>query len=315
MLNQPMLAAALSYIQRGWEVFPVPRGTKMGHSVRRRGFNNGKPWGKTKDEAEVRAYWCRLPRANIGVAMGAASGIFDVECDTKAGHSNLKQDGAASLSALEQQHGQLPDTLMFESPSGSLHRLFQHPGGDFRVEHSVSKLGEGIDVIGDGFMSVMPPSIKPGKGQYTWLNDLPIAAAPRWLLELVRKEEYVPHKVTNGDVSIHKLTIALALLPNDDLDWPDWNRIAMAIWHATGGSSEGYRLFAAWSAKSGKCGVEEQPIDTWKRLTGCPPKTIRGPTVLYLAEQAVPGWQQRLVGDPEIDALIDDFYERMDAVT
>src|SRR6266516_2263835 len=118
-----MVAAALSYIRRGWEVFPVPRGTKMGYSVKQRSFDNGKPWGKTRDEAEVRAYWSRLSRANIGVAMGVASGIFDIECDTKAGHSKLKQDGAASLAALEAQHGKLPDTLMFISPSGSLHRL------------------------------------------------------------------------------------------------------------------------------------------------------------------------------------------------
>jgi len=136
------------------------------------------------------------------------------------------------------------------------------------------------------------------------------------LLELVRKAEYVPHATSNDNpVSINKPTLPLALLPNNDLDWPDWNRIAIAIWRATDGSAEGYRLFAAWSAKSKKCGVEEQPIDTWKRLNGCRPKVISGPTILYLAEQVVPGWQQRLFGDPEIDVMIEDFYELMDAVT
>jgi hypothetical protein len=173
-----MLAAALGYVKRGWEVFPVPPGTKMGHSIKQHGFDNGRQWGKTKDTAEVREYWRRLPRANIGVPMGIGSGIFDIEVDTRSGHSNLKQDGAVSLAALEEKHGALPPTLMFVSPSGSVHRLFKHPGGDFRVEHSVSKLGEGIDVIGDGFMSVMPPSIKPGKGSYRWINNLPVASAP-----------------------------------------------------------------------------------------------------------------------------------------
>ena len=137
---------------------------------------------------------------------------------------------------------------MFVSPSGSEHRLFRHPGGNFRVEHSVSKLGEGIDVIGDGFMSVVPPSVRPGKGAYSWLNNRRVAAAPQWLLERVRKADYVPRNTaTNGDVSIERLTLALALIPNDDLEWPDWNRIAMAIWFATSGSAEGLQLFAAWS--------------------------------------------------------------------
>jgi hypothetical protein len=319
--SQPMLAAALSYVKRGWQIFPATR-WKTGYSIEKRGIDTGTSWGRTSDPKIIRRYWKRIPNANIGLAMGAISGVFDIECDTIAGHQNLQQDGAASLAALEAQHGKLPATLMFVSPSGSVHRLFRHPGGDFRIEHSVSKLGEGIDVIGDNFMSVMPPSVKPGKGVYSWLNDLPIAAAPDWLLKMVRKAEYVPHNNTTDDeVSIQKLTAALALLPNDDLDWVKWNRIAMAIWHATGGSLEGYKLFAAWSSKSKKCGVEELPIDNWERITGCPPKdaawrrAVRGPTVLFLAEQAVPGWQQRLVGDPEIKAMLYDFHKRMDAVT
>jgi hypothetical protein len=42
---------------------------------------------------------------------------------------------------------------------------------------------------------------------------------------------------------------------------------------------------------------------------------IRGPTILYLAEQAVPDWEQRLdERDPEIKALCEEFFELMDAV-
>ena len=35
-------------------------------------------------------------------------------------------------------------------------------------------------------MVLAPPSIKPGKGAYRWLNDLAIAAAPEWLNQLAR---------------------------------------------------------------------------------------------------------------------------------
>jgi hypothetical protein len=306
--SQPMLAAALSYVRRGWEVFPVPPGTKMGYSVKQRGFDNNRAWGKTKDEAEVRAYWRRRPRANIGVPMGAASGIFDIEVDTRLGHPDLSQDGATSLRELEAQHGKLPDTLMFVSPSGSVHRLFKHPGGDFHVEHSTSKLGVGIDVIGDAFMSVVPPSIKPGKGRYQWINDLPVAPAPIWLLELVRKEERVPRN-SDGEpqADIAQLTLAMALIPNADCSWEEWNRVGMALFAASGGSAEGFRLFDAWSQRSSKYDGAAT-LEKWQKFDRCPPREIGAGTIFFLAERSVPGWQGRIYYDVGVEALLAEFH-------
>ena len=45
---------------------------------------------------------------------------------------------------------------------------------------------------------------------------------------------------------------ALALIPNDNLDWETWNRVGMATWTATEGSDEGLNYFAEWSAKARK---------------------------------------------------------------
>src|SRR5258705_2202078 len=78
-----------------------------------------------------------------------------------------------------------PDTLEAESPSGSIHYLFRHPG--FPVKNSESKLAPGIDVRGDGGMVLAAPSVKPGKGAYKWRNpDVPIADAPEWLLGKIK---------------------------------------------------------------------------------------------------------------------------------
>jgi hypothetical protein len=89
-----------------------------------------------------------------------------------------------SVTALETEHGQLPDTAQAESPSGSIHYLFKHPG--FLVKNSVSEIGPGIDVRGDGGMVIAPPSIKPGVGTYKWRKSVAIAEAPQWLLDKIK---------------------------------------------------------------------------------------------------------------------------------
>jgi hypothetical protein len=219
-MKNAKLDAALAYVKRGFEIFPVPPGTKAGYSVQSRGFDNGKPWGKTKSVKEVRAYWKRLPRANVGVPMGVGSGIFDIECDTVEGHANLAKDGATSLQELEAKHGKLPATLMFESPSGSRHHLFKHPGSDVRIRSGA--LVPGIDCKGDGGMSVAPPS-KTRKGVYRWLNRRRIAAAPAWLLAMVRRQDYAPRESDyftqfanrQRQTSIAELTLAIAMVPNE----------------------------------------------------------------------------------------------------
>jgi hypothetical protein len=307
--------AAIIYARRrGWEVFPATK-DKTGYSVAQRGFDNGKPWGKTKDEPEIRKYWSRLPKACIGVPMGVGSGIWDLEVDIKGGeHSNLKQDGATSLAELEAEFAPLPPTLMYVSPSGSVHRLFKHPGGDFRVEQSASKLGEGIDVKGDGGMSLVPPSVRGSKGAYKWLNDLPVADAPAWLLELVRKEKRAPRRRTSDDepqVSIYRLTIAMAMVPNSpDVSRETWVRVGLALWNATDGSEEGYQIFNAWSRLWP--GYNEGKTWTFWDTIKNAPDAISAGTIFYMANEAVPDYENRLLGDAEIDAKIDKFLALME---
>ena len=52
-----------------------------------------------------------------------------------------------------------------------------------------SQLAPGVDIKGDGGMVIAPPSIKPGVGQYQWLNDKPVAEAPAWLIEAASKQK------------------------------------------------------------------------------------------------------------------------------
>jgi Bifunctional DNA primase/polymerase, N-terminal/AAA domain len=175
-----MLDAALGYVTIGWHVFPAPAtGEKMG--LYAGAETNGRRWGNTKDAATVRAYWGKHPDANIGLPTGQDNNVFVFEFDTPEGH---QVDGAFSLAQLEVKYGKLPPTLQAQSPSGSTHYFFRHPG--FYVKSSASEIAPGIDIKGDGGMVLATPSNRPGKGVYRWLNDLHIADAPQWLLDKIK---------------------------------------------------------------------------------------------------------------------------------
>lgn len=194
----PMLAAALEYAEWGWDVFPAPPGEKKSYKSAK--HSNGAKWGKTRDPEQIRRDFNRWPEANIGLPTGKDNGFWVFETDTPEGH-NI--DGEASLRKLEAEHGKLPDTLMAISPSGSKHRYFGWPDG-VEVRNSASVIGPGIDVRGEGGMVIAPPSVR-SDGEYCWLNDLPIADAPQWLIDLVT----TPRGNGKGeDKSLPKLEIA-----------------------------------------------------------------------------------------------------------
>jgi putative DNA primase/helicase len=122
-MSTDMCAAALDYANRGWEVFPAKSdGSKKSEKSAK--FSNGHRWGKTTDLDEIRHDWRKWPDANVGIATGPQTGFFVVEADTKKGHN---VDGVATLRALEAERGALPETLMAESPTGSLHYYFRWP--------------------------------------------------------------------------------------------------------------------------------------------------------------------------------------------
>src|SRR5882672_366529 len=171
-----VLIAALAYATQGWHVFPVPLNTKK--SCKKKKHKDDPNWGMTKDAAEIQNDWRRWPNSGVGIPTGKINGFFVLEIDTKAGHG---VDGAASLHALEVRHGALPSTKQAQSPSGSLHYYFKHPG-DIKIKNSSSELGPGIDVRGDGGMVVAPPTRRKD-GEYIWNNEFAIAEAPVWLIE------------------------------------------------------------------------------------------------------------------------------------
>lgn len=80
---------------------------------------------------------------------------------------------------------------------------------------------------------------------------------------------------------------ALKHISNGDLDWDDWNRVAMAVWRATKGSSVAFGAFDEWSRKSNKYDAKTTR-EKWTKLFRSPPSEIGAGTIFKMA--ADNGW-------------------------
>lgn len=184
--NEDTMLRALNYADYGWPVFPLhtahhgkcscgnPNCRHVGkHPRTPHGFKDA-----TTDPETIRAWWSRWPSANIGIPTGAESGIIVLDVDGTA--------GSESVVRLFVPHGsQIEDTRVCRTGGAGSHIYFQHPG--FDVRNSAGRLGDGLDVRGDGGYVVAPPSIHASGRRYEWIDERArISPAPDWLLEQLR---------------------------------------------------------------------------------------------------------------------------------
>ena len=164
--TNPVLAAALGYVARGWAVFPLHTWREGRCSCSKEACDHPAKHPRTKhgvkdastDPEVVRSWWARWPDANVGIATGAVSGFFALDIDPRHG-------GPASLEAWESEHGALPQTLESETGGGGSHKLFHHPGLSVKNR---TNLAPGVDVRSDGGYIVAPPSLHPSGRRYQW---------------------------------------------------------------------------------------------------------------------------------------------------
>ncbi len=162
------LVAALVYARRGWRVFPCGRDKKP--------LVKDWPNVATTDEVQIRRWWGHDPKASIGGLTGPTMGAWVLDVDLP--------EGPATLAALEAAHGALPATLEQRTGGGGRQLFFRWPGGR-DVPSRAGKIGKKLDTRGRGGYVVVPPSGHPSGGTYAWANELPMADAPAWLLDLV----------------------------------------------------------------------------------------------------------------------------------
>jgi hypothetical protein len=131
------------------------------------------------DEAIIRKFWGEQGQYNIGVATGRGSGIWVTDEDG--------EEGLATMSRLEAEHGKLPKTVEVVTGGGGRHLYWRWPDGveirNFQVRADLP----GLDVRGEGGYCLAPPSWHPSGRRYEWSVDSAsaFADAPSWLLTIV----------------------------------------------------------------------------------------------------------------------------------
>ena len=146
----------------------------------------------------IRQWFKRNPNLNIGLPLGAASGLIGIDVD-----------GAKGLEKLQEiSGGDIPKSWTYKTPGSEsgLRILFKVPDGVEKASKWSVKLdGEHSELafLGDGQQTILPPSVHPNGKRYVWVtghspSDLPLAEAPEWMLERMvgtKTKEIVAAKV------------------------------------------------------------------------------------------------------------------------
>lgn len=177
-------ATAFAYAEAGMRVIPLWAVDKDGVCLCYMGKDC-----KSQGKHPVSNGWQKSPRVkddfmeamfrnrNIGIATGKDSGIFVLDIDPD-------NEGLVTAKALSDKYGSFfNSTTRIKTGSGGYHLYYTLP--DFELKNSASKIGQGIDVRGEGGQVVAPPSVS-AKGAYTLDNAVEVGPAPEWLLEKLR---------------------------------------------------------------------------------------------------------------------------------
>lgn len=151
--------AAIWYAEHGIHVFPLSPGRKT-PLPRTHGLKDA-----STDVDQVRAWWARVPAANIGIATGHTVDVVDI--DGLPGNLSLAHDIVPGL--LDTTRALTIGQVSTPRPGG---RHFYLPAAG---HHNGAALAPGIDYRGVGGYVVAPPSrINPGNkdhpGTYRWIT-------------------------------------------------------------------------------------------------------------------------------------------------
>ena len=257
-----ILKTALSYVERGWHVFPLHSINDDGsctcgkancsdagkHPRVQRGLKEA-----SKDPAQIAKWFSdNIERSNIGVVTGEISGITVIDIDI--GEGKL---GAESWAEVIKDHGE-PETLMAQTGSGGMHVIFKYNSA---LKTASNVLGKGVDCRNDGGYIVASPSRHRSGGVYSWINEgTEIATLPAHLSR--RKETRGRPKkddMYRGKYSIEQISHMLEFVPSDDRDM--WRNVGIILGREFKRVDEAWSVYVEWSSKGeGKKGRNHDAI-------------------------------------------------------
>jgi hypothetical protein len=263
----------------------------------------------TSDPSQIRAWWQKWPNANIGIAMGAPSGVFVVDFDGPEAEVWLVEQ--------ERTFGALPATVEATTARGR-HLYFWVPRDKRRIPNATC-IAPKVDLRGNGGYVLAPPSLHASGVRYEWKGDIEeCAEAPDWLLALISAPA-APAKASRllgtppassarqqnflGDCGERPLRSdnfarthsALMAIPNTGpSNWDRWNRIGMACWTAFAAGEAGRAAFHAWSALNAAYNAETTD-ERWQHYFQSPPDRIGQGAIEYEARKHGWQWQEELL--------------------
>jgi len=179
----PLLEAALAYVEMGLPVFPVRPRRKEPLVLPELGFLRGLK-DATLDPNKVRAAWRLAPEANVGVL--PPEGVLVLDGDDPTALQGLFLISPSLASAPRARTG-----------SGGFHLWTRVPPEYARAIPARARAVPGVEVdvrgLGRSYL-VAPPSVHPSGGRYVWesplkdLSALPIPSRELLGLLLVREE-------------------------------------------------------------------------------------------------------------------------------
>ncbi len=296
--NNFMAQLGAALVDHGFPILPIQPGTKQPGMYRNQAWHDYPQWSRhcerdtTDNEVSI---WGDWPEAGIGIAAGRVIGI-----DIDVLHS---EPLAMQIEALARRLlGDTPAIRIGRAPKRLLVYRAAQPFKGFKYPP--------IEVLGLG-QQFLAYGIHPDTGlPYHWpvetLSDMRVDDLPAITEAQARefaKEAYllIPAAERPKSVAVglsapsecanlpeqrgtrEAVTEALGFIANADLDYDSWVRIGMAIKGALG--DEGWPLFEAWSAASGKNDVKTT-AKSWRSFA---PQRIGAGTLYKLALDN--GWQ------------------------
>lgn len=134
----------------------------------------------------VNNWFHKIPNANLGLVLGSKSNIVGIDVDGDLGEDILK----------ELSSNDLPKTWMFLTPGGGKRYLYSIPEGLILRKYEKSQ-GDHNEcaLLGEGQMTVLPPSIHANGKKYSWLpghgpHEIELEKAPNWMISLMTSKTH-----------------------------------------------------------------------------------------------------------------------------